>query len=101
MKGQQINTAPLHDIGKIGIPDKFSLNRTLTAEEYEVKKHTTLGQDALLRPKDDGRCGKFLVLCPEIAYSHHESGWYCYPQGLAGRKYPAARLMALVDAYDA
>lgn len=69
-----------------------------------MKKHTTLGRDALLRAERMmGGAENFLSCAREIAYSHHEkwdgSG---YPQGLAGEEIPlAARLMALVDAYDA
>ena len=101
-----IISSPLHDIGKIGIPDEILLKPgPLTPEEYEVmKKHTVLGRDALLRAeKMMGGAENFLSCAREIAYSHHEkwdgSG---YPQGLAGEEIPlAARLMAVVDAYDA
>jgi putative two-component system response regulator len=99
-------SAPLHDIGKVGIPDSILLKPgKLTAEEFEIMKtHTTLGKDAI--ESAESRLGKtvpFLVCAKEIAYSHQEkwdgSG---YPEGLAGDAIPiSARLMALADVYDA
>jgi putative two-component system response regulator len=99
-------SAPLHDIGKVGIPDSILLKPgRLTPEEFEVMKtHTTLGRDAI--EQAERRLGKtvpFLSCAKEIAYSHQEkwdgSG---YPQGLAGEAIPVpARLMALADVYDA
>ncbi|MBM7060311.1 two-component system response regulator [Pseudomonas sp. UL073] len=99
-------SAPLHDIGKIGIPDSILLKPgRLTAEEFEVMKtHTTLGRDALQRAEDGlGIEVPFLRLAKEIAYSHQEkwdgSG---YPEGKAGEDIPlSARLMAVADVYDA
>lgn len=99
-------SAPLHDIGKIGIPDSILLKPgKLTAEEFEVMKtHTTLGRQAI--ENAERRLGMrvgFLSVSKEIAYSHQEkwdgSG---YPEGLAGDAIPlSARLMALADVYDA
>ncbi|MDH1010987.1 two-component system response regulator [Pseudomonas nicosulfuronedens] len=99
-------SAPLHDIGKVGIPDHILLKPgRLTSEEFEVMKtHTTLGLDAL--ETAEARLGMdvpFLRLAKQIAYGHHEkwdgSG---YPQGLAGDAIPlSARLMAVADVYDA
>ncbi|HEY4161662.1 MAG TPA: two-component system response regulator [Dongiaceae bacterium] len=99
-------SAPLHDIGKVGIPDRILLKPgKLTPEEFEIMKtHTTLGRDAI--EQAEGRLGtpvEFLSLAKEIAYSHQEkwdgSG---YPEGLAGDAIPvSARLMALADVYDA
>jgi putative two-component system response regulator len=99
-------SAPLHDIGKVGIPDYILLKPgRLTSEEFEIMKtHAALGLDAL--EKAEQRLGMdvpFLRLAKQIAYGHHErwdgSG---YPQGLAGEAIPvAARLMALADVYDA
>lgn len=99
-------SSPLHDIGKVGIPDRILLKpgRFESAEMEIMKTHTTLGRDAieyaesLLGYKLD-----FLTTAKEIAYSHQEkwdgSG---YPQGLAGDAIPiSARLMALADVYDA
>lgn len=98
-------SSPLHDIGKVGIPDYILLNPdSLTAEEYEImKKHTELGRDALVcAEKQLGDLETFLSCAREIAYSHHEK-WdgTGYPQGLSGEAIPfSARLMAVADAYD-
>jgi putative two-component system response regulator len=99
-------SAPLHDIGKVGIPDSILLKPSkLTAEEFEVMKtHTTLGKVAI--ESAESRLGKhvpFLQVAKEIAYSHQEK-WdgTGYPQGLAGDAIPiSARLMAIADVYDA
>ena len=99
-------SAPLHDIGKVGIPDHILLNPgRLSAEEFELMKmHTIFGRDAILSAERlIGRAETFLTCAREIAYCHHEkwdgSG---YPQGLSGEDIPLpARLMAIVDAYDA
>jgi putative two-component system response regulator len=97
--------APLHDIGKIGIPDKILMKKgPLTIKEYEIMKtHTTLGRDAV--KKAEVKLGKnpFLQTAEEIAFTHQEkwdgSG---YPQGLKGEKIPlSGRLMAIADVYDA
>ena len=99
-------SAPLHDIGKVGIPDKILLKPgRFTPEEFEImKNHTTLGHDAIVRA--EGQLGisvDFLHTAKQIALSHQEkwdgSG---YPHGLKGDDIPlAARLMAVVDVYDA
>ena len=99
-------SAPLHDIGKIGIPDRILLKPgRLTPEEFEImKEHTTIGRDALVAAESlldvDS---SFLRFAREIVYSHHE--WWNgkgYPQGLSGEEIPiAARLMAIADVYDA
>ena len=99
-------SAPLHDIGKVGIPDHILLKPgKLTDEEFEVMKtHTTLGREAIERAERDlGVEVRFLRFAKEIAQSHQEkwdgSG---YPEGLAGEAIPlSARLMALADVYDA
>ncbi|MCU7375550.1 two-component system response regulator [Paucibacter sp. O1-1] len=99
-------SAPLHDIGKVGIPDRILLKPgPLTSEEFELMKtHTTLGRDAILRAEQElGMDNAFLRYAKEIAYSHQEkwdgSG---YPLGLKGEQIPlSARLMALADVYDA
>ncbi len=99
-------TAPLHDIGKVGIPDHI-LNKPgrLEPEEFEIMKtHTTLGAMALEKAGQTcHRGGLFLQLAREIAISHHEkwdgSG---YPHGLAGKAIPmSGRLMSVADVYDA
>jgi putative two-component system response regulator len=99
-------SAPLHDIGKVGIPDHILLKPgRFTQEEFEIMKtHTTLGRDAIATAEE--RLGvniASLNYAKEIAYSHQEkwdgSG---YPQGLAGDAIPvSARLMAVGDVYDA
>jgi putative two-component system response regulator len=98
--------APLHDIGKVGVPDAI-LHKPgrLTVDEYEVmKRHTTIGRDALaIVAGETGRGNEFLRYAIEITGSHHEkwdgSG---YPDGLSGEAIPLpARLMALADVYDA
>ncbi|MGZ9738356.1 HD domain-containing phosphohydrolase [Pseudomonas sp. GNP012] len=103
---QLFRSAPLHDIGKIGIADHILLKPgRFTPEEFEIMKtHTTLGRDAIQRAEDQlGLSVDFLRMAKEIAYSHQEkwdgSG---YPQGLVGEEIPmSARLMAVADVYDA
>jgi HD-GYP domain-containing protein (c-di-GMP phosphodiesterase class II) len=99
--------APLHDIGKVGLPDHLLRKTTgFTDEEYEeVKKHAVYGRDAISRA--EARSGAYndelLQYAKDIAYSHHER-WdgTGYPEGLRGEQIPwVGRLMALADAYDA
>jgi putative two-component system response regulator len=98
--------APLHDIGKVGIPDRILLKPgRLTDDEFEIMKtHTTLGCEAITHAEQSlGVEVGFLRCAKEIALSHQEkwngSG---YPQGLAGDAIPvSARLMAVADVYDA
>jgi putative two-component system response regulator len=98
--------APLHDIGKVRIPDAILLKPgRLTPEEFEVmKQHTTHGRDAIAGVERElGFSNAFLRFAREITYSHQErydgSG---YPQGLAGDAIPvSARLVAVADVYDA
>ena len=98
-------SAPLHDVGKVGVPDAILLKPgKLTDEEFEeIKKHTTYGRDALAAGVRELGENSFLGYAMEIAYTHHEkwdgSG---YPQGLKGEEIPlAGRLMAIADVYDA
>jgi putative two-component system response regulator len=99
-------SAPLHDIGKVGIPDHILLKPgRFVPEEMEIMKtHTTLGRDAIMAAERDlGIKVEFLRFAKEIAYSHQEkwdgSG---YPLGLKGDDIPiSARLMAVADVYDA
>ncbi|MFO1320008.1 MAG: two-component system response regulator [Burkholderiales bacterium] len=99
-------SAPLHDIGKVGIPDHILLKPgKLTAEEWEVMKtHAALGAEAIARAEQDAaQPVEFLEVAKQIARHHHEkwdgSG---YPDGLAGETIPiSARLMALADVFDA
>jgi putative two-component system response regulator len=104
--GMLFKSAPLHDIGKVGIPDRILLKPgKLTVEEFEIMKtHTTLGWDAINKAeKSLGTEAEFLTMAKEIALFHQEkwdgSG---YPQGRAGDDIPiSARLMAVADVYDA
>ena len=113
-----VKAAPLHDIGKIGIPDEILLKPgELSAEEWDImKSHPRIGGDAIRRAIDralaagDGDEGdlkpeslEFLEIARIIAKHHHER-WdgTGYPDGLSGKEIPLpARLMALADAYDA
>ena len=97
-------SAPLHDIGKVGIPDHILLK----PGRYEPAEFAVAQQQLLIYPIEHaeqavGTTVEFLSLAKEIAYCHHEkwdgSG---YPQGLVGEAIPlSARLMALADVYDA
>ena len=99
-------SAPLHDIGKVGIPDRILLKPAqLDPAEFQIMKtHAALGRDAIDHAERSLGTGvDFLRLAKEIALSHQEkwdgSG---YPQGLSGDAIPiAARLMAIADVYDA
>ncbi len=99
-------SAPLHDIGKVGVPDRILLKPgRLDPEEFEIMKtHTTLGYQAIHQAEVDlGSNLSFLKQAKEIALYHQEkwdgSG---YPEGLKGDDIPIpARLMAVADVYDA
>ncbi|QSX32086.1 two-component system response regulator [Shewanella avicenniae] len=99
-------SAPLHDIGKIGISDTILLKKgKLTPEEFTImKNHTTIGYVAIQKAEVvTGKTMDFLKYAKEIAYYHHEH-WdgNGYPKGLSGRDIPlSARLMAVADVYDA
>ncbi len=97
--------SPLHDIGKVGIPDAILLKPgKLTADEFEImKEHASIGAETLEAAAGHTHSGGFLTMAIEIARSHHErfngSG---YPQGLKGQDIPlAARIVALADVFDA
>ena len=104
--GQLAQSAPLHDIGKVGIPDHILLKPgKLTPEEWAIMKtHAEIGAEAIAQAiADSARPVEFLQIAQEIARGHHEkwdgSG---YPRGLAGDGIPiSARLMALADVFDA
>ncbi len=98
-------SAPLHDIGKVGVKDRILLKPgKLTDDEFEeMKLHTVYGRNALRDAENELGRNSFLKYAGEIAYTHHEkwdgSG---YPEGLSGNDIPVAgRLMALADVYDA
>lgn len=97
--------APLHDIGKVGIPDSVLLKPgKLTSSEYDtMKTHTSLGLRALEVVEESLGKQPFISCAKELVGSHHER-WdgKGYPQGLAGTAIPlAGRLMAVADVYDA
>jgi putative two-component system response regulator len=101
-----IKSAPLHDIGKVGIPDHILLKPgKLSPDEWEImKQHARYGSDAIeLAEKDAEKPVEFLSMAKDIAHYHHEkwdgSG---YPEGLVGEAIPiSAHLMALADVFDA
>ena len=99
-------SAPLHDIGKVGIPDHILLKPgPLSPSEWVIMRtHAKLGSDAIcLAEQDIDQPVEFLALAKEIAHWHHER-WDGggYPEGLVGEAIPiSARLMALADAFDA
>jgi putative two-component system response regulator len=97
---------PLHDIGKVGIPDNILLKPgRLTAEEFGIMKtHTTIGGDAIKSAIElVDRERSFLSMGMHIAYYHHER-WdgTGYPAGMEGERIPlSARISAIADVYDA
>ncbi|MBT4262915.1 MAG: HD domain-containing protein [Deltaproteobacteria bacterium] len=98
-------SAPLHDIGKVGIPDHILLKPgKLSEDEFEImKSHTTLGGSSLEIAADRLGTNSFLNLAREIALTHHER-WdgKGYPLGIKGDDIPiSGRLMAVADVYDA
>ena len=98
-------SAPLHDIGKVGVRDEILLKPgKLTAEEFdEMKLHTVYGHNAIKSAEEELGSNSFLRYAGEIASSHHEK-WdgTGYPQGNAGDDIPVSgRIMAIADVYDA
>lgn len=98
-------STPLHDIGKVGIPDQILLKPgSLTHDEFEImKQHTIIGAEALENAAKQSSFGEFLKMSAVIARSHHEkfdgSG---YPDGLRGKCIPlSARITAVADVFDA
>ncbi len=92
--------SPMHDIGKIGVPDRILLKPGgFTPDEWEgMKSHTTIGADIL-----EGQTSPYLVMGRDIALSHHER-WDGggYPLGIKGEAIPLpARIMQICDVYDA
>jgi cyclic di-GMP phosphodiesterase len=103
--GEFYRSTPLHDIGKVGIPDQILLKPgRLTHDEFEImKQHTIIGAKALENAANQSNFGGFLQLAVVIARSHHEkfdgSG---YPDGLSSYDIPlSARITAVADVFDA
>jgi putative two-component system response regulator len=98
-------SAPLHDIGKVGIPDAILLKPgRLTPEEFEVMKHhSVIGAETLENVVRHSGSGGFLRMAAEIARYHHERfNGTGYPDGLRGHQIPlSARIVALADVWDA
>ncbi|MCK8824028.1 response regulator [Fuchsiella alkaliacetigena] len=97
--------SPLHDIGKVGVPDRILQKPgQLSDDEFELMKtHTTLGAETLRAVDKESADNKFVKMGIEIAESHHEK-WngQGYPQAKRGKEIPLpARIVALADVYDA
>jgi putative two-component system response regulator len=99
-----VKSVPLHDVGKIGIPDKILLKPgRLLPDEFEIMKmHTTIGKniiESIVVQQDSS----YLRHCRDIAYCHHERyDGKGYPQGISGKDIPlSARILSVVDVYDA
>jgi putative two-component system response regulator len=103
--GNIYHASPLHDIGKVAIPDSILLKPgKLTGEEFEIMKtHTVLGSQTLRTVLDRYPDNAFVAMGIEVARSHHE--WWNgagYPDGHAGEEIPlSARIVAVADCYDA
>lgn len=103
--GDLVKAAPLHDVGKIGIPDNILLKKgSLTDDEFTImQNHVHIGVATLKRVLDRYQKNSFIDMGVKLTGSHHEkwdgSG---YPKGLSGEAIPlAGRIMALADVYDA
>ncbi len=99
------HASPLHDIGKVAIPDSILLKPAKhTPEEFEImKKHAALGAETLMQVSQKYPNNSFINMGIDIAHYHHER-WdgRGYPNGLAGENIPiCARIMSVVDVYDA
>jgi putative two-component system response regulator len=100
-----VRSSPLHDIGKVGIPDAILKKPgQLTPDEFEIMKtHAQIGGDTLRMVYDQYPSQSFIKCGMEVAYGHHEK-WNGtgYPKGLQGESIPlGARILALADVYDA
>ncbi len=98
-------TSPLHDIGKVGVPDNVLLKPgRLTKEEFEViKTHTVIGSETLAAAVENNPSTKFYRFAQDIVLCHHER-WdgKGYPNGLSGESIPlSARIVSVADVYDA
>jgi len=98
-------TTPLHDIGKVGIPDSVLLKPgKLTPEEYSImKQHTLIGARTLEAVAHVNPDAEFLIMARDIALTHHERfDGKGYPYGIPGEQIPlTGRITALADVYDA
>jgi putative two-component system response regulator len=98
-------TSPLHDIGKVGIPDSILLKPgRYSDDEFELMKaHTTIGAETLDAALAQNPKARFLQVAREIAAAHHERyDGRGYPLGLSGEEIPlSARIVAVADVYDA
>ena len=94
------NAAPMHDVGKIGIPDGILLKPTqLSDEEWQImRRHPEIGANIL-----GNDANEIMMISREIAYGHHEKyDGTGYPQGLQGNDIPlSARIIAIADVFDA
>jgi putative two-component system response regulator len=97
--------APLHDIGKVGVPDRVlqKLGKLSKDERLQMDQHVIYGRNVIVSAEEHIGATNFTTIAKEIAYCHHEkwdgSG---YPRGLSGEEIPlSARLMAVADVYDA
>ena len=98
-------SAPLHDIGKVGVPDHILLKPgALTDEELVImRRHAQFGREMILNTASHIEGDNFLLIAGEIAGTHHEK-WdgTGYPDGLRGHDIPlSGRIMAVADIYDA
>lgn len=98
-------TSPLHDVGKVGIPDSILLKPgRLTDEEFTImKSHTVIGYETLHSAIQKNPRAVYLRMSAEIARTHHERfDGTGYPDGLAGESIPlSGRILAVADVYDA
>ncbi len=100
-----VRSSPLHDIGKVGVPDHILLKQgRLTPDEFEVmRRHATIGGDTIRSVVEQLRTRSFLQMGMQIAYAHHERyDGTGYPKGLRADDIPLpARILAVADVYDA
>ncbi len=98
-------TSPLHDIGKVGIPDSVLLKPgRLTPKKFEImKQHTIIGGNTLSAAAKAHPEAKFLTMAKDVAFTHHERfDGKGYPYGLSGSQIPlCGRITAVADVYDA